>query len=366
MLAVPTVVPPFIVPLCWLLALLPVGLPNRMTDWRNPRRVAATCIALEKLLHVLGGLYLWEILINLDYEFSVLTGKRKLTRTFPLYLGCRWCPLVVLITQFLILDVSDGTGCQVMIVTFIFGYLSSLFASVLIILRISVLWKRNKVVIALASASCLGNTACYLYVMATSRGYWTGDPCALQHTRHAMFGIFSSFATNLLLLVLMLIGVLHRCRSEARQQGSILRFLYMQGLAWAVVFTLAEVPPVIFIILNLNDYMNVMFPTAGLIFTAIGASRLHRRLTDYLRPNGSPVRGVDNEEPLGEIINRVACPPTVTIPRGARAMAEAQRPTKMPSGCPTSPLKTCWQYDKVTDLGGVKSPGPLAILNSPC
>ncbi|KAI0250159.1 hypothetical protein BJV78DRAFT_1362418 [Lactifluus subvellereus] len=64
--------------------------------------------------------------------------------------------------------------------------------------------------------------------MATSRGYWTGDPCALQHTRHAMFGIFSSFATNLLLLVLMLIGVLRSGWKEAHQQGSILWFLYMQ------------------------------------------------------------------------------------------------------------------------------------------
>lgn len=25
----------------------------------------------------------WEIVINLDYELSVLTGKRKLTGTFP-------------------------------------------------------------------------------------------------------------------------------------------------------------------------------------------------------------------------------------------------------------------------------------------
>ncbi|KAI0250158.1 hypothetical protein BJV78DRAFT_612056 [Lactifluus subvellereus] len=222
-----------------------------MKDWRDPDRVAANFAALEKLLHALGGLYIWEILINLDYEFSVFTGKRKLTGTFPLYLGCRWCPLVVLITQFLVLDVSAGTGCQVMIVSFTFGYLSSLFASALIILRISVLWDHNKVVIALASASCLGNTACYLYVMATSRGYWTGDPCALQHTRHAMVGIFSSFATDLLLLVLMLIGVL-RWKEEGRQQGSLVWFLYMQGLAWVVVFTLAAVPPVVFIILNLN------------------------------------------------------------------------------------------------------------------
>jgi len=132
-----------------------------------------------------------------------------------------------------------------------FGYLSSLFASTLIILRISALWEHNKAVIALASTTCLANTACYLYTMTTSGGYWTGDHCAIQHTEHAMFSIFSSFATDLLLLVLMLIGILRW--KEVRQQGSVWWVLYMQGLAWVVVFTLAEVPPMVFIILNLNS-----------------------------------------------------------------------------------------------------------------
>ncbi|KAI0250165.1 hypothetical protein BJV78DRAFT_612689 [Lactifluus subvellereus] len=313
-----------------------------MTDWRNPDRVTATWTVLEKLLHVLGGLYIWEILINLDYEFSIFTGKRQLTGTFPLYLGCRWCPLVVLITQFLVFDVSDGTGCQAMVVTFTFAFLSSLFASALIILRIYVLWKRNKVVITLASASCLGNTACYLYVMATSRGYWTGGRCAIQHTRHAMVVIFSAFATDFLLLVLMLIGIL--TWKEIRQQGSYERLLYMQGLAWVVVFTLAEVPPVVFIILNLNDYMNVMFPTAGLIFTAVGASRLHRKLTDYPRPNGSPVGAVDNKEQPGETISRVACPSYRHHPTGCTYGGRGAAPNKdarrLPHKSPLSSLAT--------------------------
>lgn len=37
----------------------------------------------------------------------------RLTSYRQLYLGCRWCPLVALITQFLVLDVTEGTGCQV-------------------------------------------------------------------------------------------------------------------------------------------------------------------------------------------------------------------------------------------------------------
>jgi len=144
--------------------------------------------------------------------------------------------------------------------------------------------------------------------MATSRGYWTRDLCVLQHTKHVMSSIFSSFATDLLLLVLMLIGILRPGWKQARQQGSLWWLLYMQGLAWVVVFTLAQVPPVVFIILDLNDPMNVMFPPVGLILTAVGASRLHRKLTDHIAANGSPMGEVDNKEQQGETTSWVVCP----------------------------------------------------------
>ncbi|KAI0256382.1 hypothetical protein BJV78DRAFT_1278883 [Lactifluus subvellereus] len=265
-----------------------------MTNWHDPVRVVADYIALIEFVHVLGGLYIWEIVLNLDYEYSIIMGKRKLTRTFPLYLGCRWCPLFVITGHFVGSDISHEINCQALVLMiFTFGYLSFLFSSALIVLRICALWEYNKAVIALASASWLANTASYIYSGVTSRGYWTGSICAIQHTEHTKISIFSTFITDLILLALMLIGLLRW--QEARQRGGIWWLLYTQGLAWVVILTLAEVPPVVFIILDLNDPMNLMFLTPGLIIMSLGASRMYRGLADHPIANALPVTTIGGQ-----------------------------------------------------------------------
>ncbi|KAH9036731.1 hypothetical protein EDB83DRAFT_1757480 [Lactarius deliciosus] len=53
-----------------------------------------------------------------------------------------------------------------------------------------------------------------------------------------------------------------------------------------MVVTLAEVPPTVFILLNLNDPLNLMFQPLGLIITPLGAARLYRGLINYPVSNG--------------------------------------------------------------------------------
>jgi len=88
-----------------------------MTHWRDPAVVAAENFALIKLMHVLGGVYIWEFVSNFGFEYSIITGKRKLTWTFPLYLGCRWCPLFAIMFQFLGLDVESKIDCQAWVIS---------------------------------------------------------------------------------------------------------------------------------------------------------------------------------------------------------------------------------------------------------
>jgi len=92
----------------------------------------------------------------------------------------------------------------------------------------------------------------------------------------------------------MLIGVLRW--KEARQKGGVWWVLYTQGLAWVAVITLAEIPPLVFVFLNLNVPMDLMFLTPGLIIMSFGASRMYRGLADYLIANGPRTKRVSNKE----------------------------------------------------------------------
>ncbi|KAF8273282.1 hypothetical protein EI94DRAFT_1297673 [Lactarius quietus] len=212
--------------------------------WQNPVRILEDYVVFIKFIHVLGGVYIWEFVSNLDFEYSILTGKRKLTWTSPLYLGCRWSSLSLVIVQFIGLDTSYEINCQgVVFLTFTFAYLSLMFASALISLRVIALWEHNKIIVAVTLASWLANIAIYVYSTVTSRGYRTGSECAIQDTYHSRISIFSTLASDFLLLTLMIIGLLRW--KEALQSGGIFQLMYAQGLAWVLVVVLGEVLPAV-------------------------------------------------------------------------------------------------------------------------
>ncbi|KAF8482531.1 hypothetical protein DFH94DRAFT_727832 [Russula ochroleuca] len=77
----------------------------------------------------------------------------------------------------------------------------------------------------------------------------------------------------------MLFGLL-RWKS-ARQRCGLWWFPYTQGLAWVLLVALAEVPPTVFIVLDLNDPLNLIFQVLAVIIVAIGASRIYRGLVDH-------------------------------------------------------------------------------------
>ncbi|KAH9034713.1 hypothetical protein EDB85DRAFT_2144148 [Lactarius pseudohatsudake] len=247
-------------------------------NWHDPARVLADLVALIKLNHFLGGVYIWEFVLNLDFEYSILMGKRKLTWTSPLYLGCRWSSMSLIIIQFLGYDTPHEINCQIS------AYLTLLFASALIALRITALWEHNKNVVAIAFTSWLANFTIYVYSTVKSRGGWTGSICVIQDTFHSNISIFSTLAMDFLLLALMFVGLL---RWKVRS-GVIFQLMYAQGLAWVLVVTLAEIPPAVFIALNLNDPMNMVFQVVGLSIMSIGASRTYRGLVDYPFSNSPP------------------------------------------------------------------------------
>jgi len=257
--------------------------PRSMTNWNGPSVILAESIALVKFVHVISGLYIWEFIWSLDYERSIMTGRRKFCRTSPIYIGCRWFTLLVVTLELLDLNTSHDIDCKVMVtIIFVFSFLMFLLASSLVILRIGVLWEHNKAVLTVVSTAWLANAAIYIYSTITGidRGHWAASVCALEHTSRAKLYVFSTFITDLVLLALMLAGVLRWCNIHGR--SATWQLMYTQGLIWVAVFTLVEVPPVVFLTLNLNDPMNRLFLIPGVISMAICTSRMYLGLVNSM------------------------------------------------------------------------------------
>ncbi|KAI0259258.1 hypothetical protein BC834DRAFT_1045400 [Gloeopeniophorella convolvens] len=254
----------------------------KMVGWKDPARVAADYLALVKLVHVMTGISIWEILINLPFDLSIFTGKRRFRWTFMLYLGCRWSPIFCLTAMLVGFDVSHKINCMAWVVSvYSFAYLSFMFASALIVLRIAAIWGHNKFAVGLASATWLTSTGLYMRstIMLRAVSNPQGSSCVTLNTGKNKVTVLVTVATDTILLGLMLGGLL-RWTSE-QHAGGTPRFLYNQGLVWLVVVALAEVPAAVFIMLDLNDPLNLMFTVPAVVIKALGAAHIYRALAEY-------------------------------------------------------------------------------------
>ncbi|KAH9955147.1 hypothetical protein BC827DRAFT_887993 [Russula dissimulans] len=265
-----------------------------MTNWHDPSLENAENIALVKLCHVLGGLYIWEFVWSIGYEYSIIFGKRKLTWTSPLYIATRWLTLTLVIIDFVAFNVRNGIDCQTVItLNFAFGLLSLLSASTLVILRAIALWEQKRVITAIAFTLWLTNASLYLYGMSTFHGESGEGFCRFNRGSHVNILMLGIFIIDFSTLALMVAGVLRW--SHIRGRGGIWQLLYAQGLAWIVIFNLAALPPLIFVFLHLNDVMDRMFFFPEVIIMTICASRMYIWLANNAA-NPSPVRPIGDKE----------------------------------------------------------------------
>ncbi|KAH9166105.1 hypothetical protein EDB89DRAFT_1910943 [Lactarius sanguifluus] len=261
-----------------------------MTDWKSPAVIAAEycpslgpptfpsltiyiCVtaALIKLCHAMSGILFWEFVTNIGFEYSVFTGKRNFRSSFLLYLGARWFPLFCVITILVGFDSANQINCQ------LFSHLSLASASALIVLRIAAIWGLNKIAVSIASIAWLANTGSLIHSVVIVLATWSDSGgCKITNPSETRINIPITFATDLVLLVLMLIGLLRW--EYAHQRGGIWWLLYTQGLAWMIIVTVAEALITVFVLLNLN----VMTMT-------ICASRMYRGLADYFLHNEANV-----------------------------------------------------------------------------
>ncbi|KAI0056980.1 hypothetical protein BV25DRAFT_1470006 [Artomyces pyxidatus] len=252
-----------------------------MVNWHDPALVLKDYLAVIKLDHVLGGIYIWEYATSLDYEWSVLTAKRPYRWTFAVYALCRLAALAAWATLFAGLDAPARIHCQAWDAAFyVCAYTSLAAASFIILLRIVAVWDRSAPATALAAAAWLASIALNVRGIALGRSHL--DPstgaCLNTDTQRALANAAGILVSDLVLLALMLAGL---ARSRDARMFGISKLLFHQGIAWLALAAVAEIPTVVFVALNLNDAWNLMFQPVELLILVVGATRMYRALTDY-------------------------------------------------------------------------------------
>jgi len=238
----------------------------------------------EKLWHTLDGLFLWEFVTTLDYEWKVIQGHLPYRWTIWVYSLTRVATLAYIILAIICLDTTKVYHCQVAAtIQFVLGYMAFAAASLLIVLRIIAIWNRKKVIMMIAYGLWLTNLAFLIQVAVRIRSEWAPDQssCVVTNILSAKPNILATIATDILLLVIMLLG-LSRLGYDVVGISGLARFLWKQGVIWLLITIVAEVPPVVLILLNKNDTLNFMFQPPSVIIMSITATRMYRSLADFV------------------------------------------------------------------------------------
>ncbi|KZV74203.1 hypothetical protein PENSPDRAFT_749505 [Peniophora sp. CONT] len=258
-------------------------------DWTGWRSVF-------HLQHVVCGLYLWEWVTTLGYEFRFYIGRRSCTWTFWLYLLCRYSALGAILNLLLELNDTHKLDCLIWArLMILLPYLGVLMASLLIAVRAIAIWNRHRTVVALSLMGVLTSFALLIHSMVIVSASWSDEyrTCALPDSAPTGLPVLAAtLAFDVLMLLLMLIGLF---RKRVARRCTVWDFLLKQGLLWLALATAAEVPTVIIIALDFRDALNQTFQTVGVVMIVLAATKMYRSLTNVLLASReSPPQCTDN------------------------------------------------------------------------
>ncbi|KAI0052443.1 hypothetical protein FA95DRAFT_1322115 [Auriscalpium vulgare] len=246
-----------------------------MPKHTDPATIGEDLVLLMKLAHLFIGIFVWDLVTTLDFEWSLVVGARPFRWTVWLHTGSRVCALGAAILILASLDATAEIDCKVWVRSeWILGTCAPLLASVLIVLRVVAIWERNKFVVAFVVAATLANIALIIQNFVTAKSEWSpqASTCAIVDPLARRGYVFSICATDIALLVLMLFGLLRWNVSGSRQ--GIFSLMYKQGFSWMVIVTLSGVPAAIMLILNIDDPWNETFTISACLFPYVSARLL--------------------------------------------------------------------------------------------
>ncbi|KAH9962365.1 hypothetical protein BC827DRAFT_1375837 [Russula dissimulans] len=263
------------------------------------------------------GLYIWEFITHLDYEWSVVQGHRPYRWTIWVYSADRLATITAVIIFLVNLVITTPINCKVLtILQFAFAYMTFSLSSLLIVLRVIAIWNKNRFVVAFSVAIWLSNASFFIYGATQISAEWVPSEfgCGMPNTESNKLAITAMPVTDIALLLIMLIGLL-RLRHRGGGRFDLGRLLWKQGVIYLFVATIAEIPPAVFIFLNLNDKFDVMFLIPSLIIMSIAATRMYRSLANFFF---SADIGNGSDKPPKRIVTNTKW--TTTIPPSPNRM----------------------------------------------
>ncbi|KAF9528074.1 hypothetical protein CPB83DRAFT_366671 [Crepidotus variabilis] len=260
-----------------------------MVDWKSPAVILANGRIVVNMIHVIAGVYLYNFVAHLDFDFDFILGRRKFKWPLIVYFANRYFMLGFYIVMLILHNNPSDRhlNCQ-LIYDFlhIFGEFSRGLASLSFALRTIAVWSQNRFVIAGLCLMTLGQWGIIANgIRASSASWLEGYGCfpsfdSTWYWTLVLFIYTVVFDFVFLVLNAYKLGI----RGGARSKSGFANLIFKQGLIFYMIAFLVDLLAIIFLAMNLNLVMaTIMTMPAELIPTLI-AGHAFRSLTMFSTP----------------------------------------------------------------------------------
>ncbi|KXN87874.1 hypothetical protein AN958_07883 [Leucoagaricus sp. SymC.cos] len=253
-----------------------------MVNWSDPQEIARDAAVFERLLFCLFGLYLWELTLNLGFEWSFITGRRSFRWPLVIFFFlCRYCMLFSFIGLIISLTVTTPVSSQLLFLFQWNGNMTILCASTSLMLRTIALWNRKKMVIGILGVLCLAHWALLYRTMFIVVAEWSSEAqaCVVTQTSPSLLNTTFFFTMGFDLIILLFSAAALFRKHTAHTD--LWKLLFHDGLVYFLISFTMNCIPAVLNVLNLNIPMNVIATVPAAMITSIAACRAVIRLMEF-------------------------------------------------------------------------------------
>ncbi|KAJ7283873.1 hypothetical protein C8J57DRAFT_1293850 [Mycena rebaudengoi] len=253
-----------------------------MVNWSDPAEIIKDSDAFTKIIFVLFGVYIWEVLMTCGFEWSLLTRRRQFRWPLVFFFLSRYCMLFSFIGLIISITVAHPVNCGAL---FTFnswtGNMAILCSSTSLMLRTIALWERKRAVVIPLGVLAAAHWILLYRTMFVVRAVWDNSlkTCIVASTSPALLNITFFFTMGFDFIILLTTAVALLARHSARTD--LWKLLFTDGLVFFIVSFSTNCIPAVLNLLNLNTPMNVIATIPAATVSTIAACRAVMRLLDY-------------------------------------------------------------------------------------
>jgi len=252
-----------------------------MPDWTSATELGIDAGIFVKLNHALLGLYAWEWFISLPFDWDVLTGRKPFRWPLIFYFSNRYLLLSAFAGIAVALDSSKEINCQA-IYTFnqFAGDAAVGLASINLSLRTLAIWSQNQWIKIMLILIIIGHWA-LIFQGVLLKAHWDDKTNSCQLTVSNNRLLAATFTYSMVFDLLVFVLNAYKLGVKRKSASKLSKMIFKDGLIYFFVAFVFNLIATVFMFLNLNSIMVIIFNVPAATASTIVATRAVRRLTNF-------------------------------------------------------------------------------------